>query len=75
MWILIFIVLDLFVYLAGQGLHCCVWAFSSCSEWRLLFIALHGLLMLCGLLCCGVRAVDTRASAGAVHGLSCGAQA
>jgi len=45
MWILIFIFLDLFTYLAVLGLHCCVWAFSSCSEWRLLFIALHRLLI------------------------------
>ena len=24
---------------------CCVWAFSSCSEWGLLFIAVHSLLI------------------------------
>ena len=27
------------------GLHCCVWAFSSCSEQGLLFVAVHGLLI------------------------------
>ena len=26
--------------LAVLGLHCCAWAFSSCSEWGLLFVAL-----------------------------------
>ena len=28
----------LFIYLAVVGLLCCVWAFSSCSEWGLLFM-------------------------------------
>ena len=38
--------INLFIYLflAALGLRCCVWAFSSCSEWGLLFIAVHGLL-------------------------------
>ena len=26
-------------------LHCCVRAFSSCGEWGLLFIAVHGFLI------------------------------
>ena len=30
---------------AALGLHCLVWAFSSCGERVLLFIALHGLLI------------------------------
>ena len=30
---------------AAQGLHCFVWAFSSCGERVLLFIAVHGLLI------------------------------
>ena len=25
-----------YLYLAELGLHCCAWAFSSCSEWGLL---------------------------------------
>ena len=29
---------------AGFGLHCCTRAFSSCGEWGLLFVAVHGLL-------------------------------
>ena len=31
--------------LAALGLHCCVWAFSSCGEQGLLFIVVHGLLI------------------------------
>ena len=27
------------ITLAVLSLHCCIWAFSSCSEWGLLFIA------------------------------------
>ena len=27
------------------GLHCCAWAFFTCGEWGLLFIAVHGLLI------------------------------
>ena len=39
--------INLFIYLflAALGLRCCTWAFSSCSEWGLLFIAVHGLLI------------------------------
>ena len=33
------------LFLAVLGLHCCTWAFSSCGEWGLLFIVVHGLLM------------------------------
>ena len=29
----------LFLFLAALGLRCCVWAFSSCSEQGLLFVA------------------------------------
>ena len=38
----------LFIYLfilAALGLRCCAWAFSSCSEWGLLFVVVHGLLV------------------------------
>ena len=31
--------------LAALGLHCCAQAFSSCGEWGLLFVAVHGLLI------------------------------
>ena len=34
-----------YLFLAALGLCCCVWDFSSCSEWGLLFIAVHRLLI------------------------------
>ena len=39
--------INLFIYLflAALGLRCCVWAFSSCGEWGLLFIAVCRLLI------------------------------
>ena len=33
------------LFLAALGLRCCVRAFSSCSEWGLLFVAVRGLLI------------------------------
>ena len=38
---------NIFIYLfsTGLGLHCCVWAFSSCGEWGLLSAAESGLLI------------------------------
>ena len=38
--------INLFIYLflAALGLHCCAWAFSSCGERGLLFVAVRGLL-------------------------------
>ena len=35
----------LFIFLAALGLHCCMRAFSSRDERGLLFIAVHGLLI------------------------------
>ena len=35
----------MYVFLAALGLHCCVWAFSSCREQGILFFAVHGLLI------------------------------
>ena len=32
------------MYLSLLGLCCCVWGFSSCGEWGLLFVAVHGFL-------------------------------
>ena len=64
------------------GLHCCVGAFSSCSEQRLLFAVVHGLLTTvvslaaeCGLQArglgsCGSQAKST-GSIVVVHGPSC----
>ena len=34
------------VFLAMLGLPCCVWAFSTCGEWELIFIAVRGLLIM-----------------------------
>ena len=31
--------------MAALGLRCCTGAFSSCGEWVLLFVAVHGLLI------------------------------
>ena len=33
------------LFLAALGLRCCTQAFSSCSEWGLLFVAVRGLLI------------------------------
>ena len=33
-----------YLFLAVLGLRCCLWAFPSCGEWGLLFVAAHGLL-------------------------------
>ena len=33
------------LFLAVLGFRCCAWAFSSCSEWGLLFVVVRGLLI------------------------------
>ena len=35
----------IYLFLAVLGLRCCAWAFSSCGEWGLLFVAVRGLLI------------------------------
>ena len=35
----------IYLFLPVLGLHCCAWASPSCSELRLLFVAVHGLLI------------------------------
>ena len=35
----------IYVFLAALGLHCCVWASSSCSGRGLLFVAVRRLLI------------------------------
>ena len=53
-----------------------MWAFSSCGEQGLLFVAVRGLLIVAASLCCGARALGARASVVVVRRLSsCGAQA
>ena len=32
-------------FMAALGLHCCVWAFSSCGKWGYSRVAMHGLLI------------------------------
>ena len=42
----IFIIyLFIYLFLAALGLRCCAWAFSSCGQRGLLFVAVHGLLI------------------------------
>ena len=40
-----FFLINLFLFLAALGLHCCTRAFSSCGEQGLLFVAVHGFLI------------------------------
>ena len=40
----LFVKLFACLFLASLGLCCCMWTFSSCSEWRLLCIAVYGFL-------------------------------
>ena len=41
----LFIYLFTYLFLAVLSLRCCAWVFSSCGEWGLLFILVHGLLI------------------------------
>ena len=41
----LFIYLFIYLFLAALDLRCCAWAFSSCGELGLLFIAVCGLLI------------------------------
>ena len=56
--------------LAVLGLRCCAWAFSSCGEWGLLFVGMHGFLIAATSLI-AEHGLGTRASVVLVHGLSC----
>ena len=69
----------LFVYfiylfiLAVLGIRCCTRAFSSCGKWRLIFVAVPGLLIAVASL---VRNTGAWAAVVVAHGLSsCGARA
>ena len=67
--------ISLFI-LAALGLHCCVQAFSSCSEQGLLFVAVRRLLIAVASLCCRAQAPGMRAAVVVAHGLSsCGSWA
>ena len=66
-----------FIYLclAVLGLHCCARTFSSCGEQGLLFIAVHGLLIVVASRC-RAWALGTQASVVVARGLSsCGLRA
>ena len=56
-----FLIYLIYLFLAALGLHCCVWAFSSCGEQGLLFVAVRGLLIVVASVCCRARALGTRA--------------
>ena len=38
-------ILFIYLFLAALGFRCCVRTFSSCGEWRLLFVAVRELLI------------------------------
>ena len=40
-----FIYKFIYLFLAALGLRCCMWAFSSCVERRVLFIVVRGLVI------------------------------
>ena len=62
------------LFLAALGLHCCTWAFSSCGERGLLFIARASHCS--GFSCCRARALGAQASVVVARGLSsCGLRA
>ena len=44
------------LFLAAQALHCCVWAFTSCSEWGLLSSCSTRASHCSGFSCCRARA-------------------
>ena len=55
---------------------CCAWTFPSCSEWGLLFTAVHRFLICGGFSGWGAQALDAWDSIAAAHGLSsCGTRA
>ena len=58
------------LFLAALGLRCCAQAFSSCSKWGLLFVAVRGLLLQWLLL---LQSMGCRHAGSVVvaHGLSC----
>ena len=74
-WMLFFLRFIIIFFLAALGFRCCTRAFSSCGEWGLLFVVVHGLLIVVASRC-RARALGARASVVVVCGLSsCGARA
>ena len=42
---LLYVIINIFFFLAALGLRCCVWAFSRCGECGLLFVSVRVLLI------------------------------
>ena len=55
--------------LAALGLRCCAWAFSSCGEQGLLFVAVRGLLTVVASLVAEYRLSSCGARAQLLHGM------
>ena len=67
--LLLFYYYYFFKFLAALGLHCCAWAFSSCGEQGLLFLAVRGHLTAVASRC-RARALGPRASVVVARGLA-----
>ena len=59
----------IYLFLAALGLRGCARASSSCGEWGLLFVAVHGLLITLSSVYCGAQALGTWASVVVARGL------
>ena len=44
-FVCLFVCLFIYLFMSVSGLRCCAWAFSSCGEQGLLFVAVCGLLI------------------------------
>ena len=69
-FILFYLFFKFYLFLAALGLRCCARAFSSCSEWGLLFVAVHGLLIAVASLVAEHGPQSVQASVVAARGLS-----
>ena len=67
--LLFFKIYLIYLFLAVLGLHCCVWAFSSCGGGATLGYGCTGFLLQ-WLLCCRAQALGVWASVVAARGLS-----
>lgn len=56
--------------MAGLGLCCYEWAYSSCGEWKPLFHMMHGLLIAV-VSCCRAQTLGAQASGVVAHRLNC----
>ena len=72
---ILFIYLFIYLFLSTLGLHCCMRAFSSCSERGLLFIVVCGLSHCGGFSCYGAWALGVWASVVVCRLSSCGLRA